>query len=445
MTTTLGEQLKTFVAMRDRIERAPAVTWKTAKDAAIEHALTEITRPAIYMGDFTLGAAFTLRAADGTDLGTLAAPNVAAMRARATQAPFGRGAERVVDTAVRDALEIAADDLTVTFQSPTWFHKQETTLENELLESRAFRPLNARRLVLYKLHLYGPGGHFDEHKDTPHGPGHIMSGILILGSPYDGGALEFAGGGEVRVTRPDPDEKSLRLAAWYTDVPHAVRPVTSGTRVVLQFDLFSTPASDDSDDADASSSSDGESSFDKLTENICKKPFSDLLPPNTTLRPALDAWWQDHDNEPVAFLLRHQYLTRGLWWDTLKGADRALYTALGTAPGITLMLEHMVATRRTPGGDWSPPDRKYAAEWGPMRTGPEYNALNVRLFIGPYVLHERATELAMERSAEHMGNEPMDGKETYLFAALVACKTTKRAADDAADLNPGPAKRARDE
>ena len=77
------------------------------------------------------------------------------IEAAAIQAPFGRGAETVVDTTVRDTLEINPDKFS--FKNPVWteFLQQVTKTVAEGLGFPPTRPLP--RAEIYKLLLYKTG------------------------------------------------------------------------------------------------------------------------------------------------------------------------------------------------------------------------------------------------------------------------------------------------
>lgn len=431
----LTEKLRAYVEMRDVLSTAPRTKWKLATDAHIDRELCAITLPAIYVGTLKYGDEYEIRTKSGMPLGTLLKPNVESLRALAKPAPFGRGTERVLDTKVRDAHEIDAStfDIVKNLTAASWL----PSIEEFILRECALRgfPRCHFRVVLYKLHIYENGGHFGEHKDTPHGPNHFLSGILILGSPFEGGELVLTADSTSITAEKDP---GLRVAAWYTDIPHSVKPVTSGTRVVLQFDVYAhwDKDSETSGNEEEEEKEEEEEYYDPGTvmselgynvwsDGLVRHGVTDEITGNPlkqrgqglpkALHPFIDNW------QPVAFLLRHQYLQSGLNFAHLKGVDRALVLALKADNTLCLALEHVVYSRRIPGGDGVLGEPEYEPEWGPMRVAPhEWSiAADIPLFIGPYVMHERSTELEDRRGAEHTGNEPMDGQERYLFAALV--------------------------
>lgn len=159
--------------------------------------------------------------------------------AAAQVAPFGRGNETVVDTTVRHALQIPAKDLDVSDLPSSIYFKI-----NEELCPPGPGSVNAK---LYKMHIYGPGGHFESHVDTAHSDNHMATLVVVLPINHTGGALQVSHHGVVETFEVVPRPNCIEWCAFYTDCEHKVLPVTSGHRVVLQYDLFydmNTPVED---------------------------------------------------------------------------------------------------------------------------------------------------------------------------------------------------------
>jgi hypothetical protein len=154
--------------------------------------------------------------------------NTAELIAAATPSCFGRGTDTVLDANVRDSLEISADKLKLTWR--TGLSGLEEQLNYYIKELCPNRPVLAR---LYKLVIYQKGGHFDQHRDTVRGDGHIGTVVAILNSEYTGGELEITHGDKTEVvTGP------YNWVAVYGDCLHKINPVTSGTRVSLIYDIY---------------------------------------------------------------------------------------------------------------------------------------------------------------------------------------------------------------
>jgi hypothetical protein len=190
---------------------------------------------------------------------------VAALRAAAERAPFGRDADTVVDPAVRDAWQI--DPVRVHLQG-AWGPEVLDHFTAYALDTLRVPPECMAEARLYKLVVYGPGGHFRRHRDTEKEPG--MFGTLVLQLPVDGGHQ----GGKLRVYPPgdndsddDMEEEACAeerpparraepapfvvdfacesdvcfvSAAFFADCSHTLSRVTAGARVCLVYSLVAT-------------------------------------------------------------------------------------------------------------------------------------------------------------------------------------------------------------
>lgn len=95
-----------------------------------------------------------------------------------------------------------------------------------------------------KINLYGPGGHFKEHIDTPR-DGVVGSLVVRLPYHYDGGRFsirfstsETDGTALARVAEEHSTyKKSISLLAFYCECPHKIDRVTAGLRVTITFYL----------------------------------------------------------------------------------------------------------------------------------------------------------------------------------------------------------------
>ncbi|OJT06393.1 hypothetical protein TRAPUB_2767, partial [Trametes pubescens] len=116
----------------------------------------------------------------------------------------------------------------------------EFTVEDELLRrveniwKEQFLPGCDVRAEPYKIHLYGPGGHFKEHRDTPQKD--LMGTFLLgLGDTTDSGGLKIDG--------QNIQAGSGSWCAFYPDVLHSVTKLSGGYRAVIAFKIFRTSSS----------------------------------------------------------------------------------------------------------------------------------------------------------------------------------------------------------
>ncbi|KXZ45210.1 hypothetical protein GPECTOR_57g500 [Gonium pectorale] len=237
---------------------------------------------------------------------------------------------------------------------------------------------------LHKLNIYGPGGMFKEHVDTPVGEAHFGSLVVALPAAFEGGQLvvrhdrrtaELAlGGGAAttntpKTTEPMPEATAaaeagrgapsiaadlasrgsggsgggggsgvglgplVHYVAFFSDCAHEVLPVSSGYRVTLTYNLIATDVA--------------------ATAKACvvARGARRLLPTVQPLAGGSDPLvaklrelmarptWQP-GGATLGFLLEHKYacsfdeLTRRSFPGILKGGDRLLYAALCDELGL---------------------------------------------------------------------------------------------------------------
>lgn len=169
--------------------------------------------------------------------------------------------------------------------------------------------------VLDKLLVYGPGQFFAPHKDSERSDDMIGTLTVELPSVYTGGAMLVAHGGQRKEFRRTAGSgKELTLLAFYADCTHEARPVKSGWRVVLTYELH----------------------FRR--ESVAKGPVlpSPAIGP---LSASIAAYFDTLVPEPYAravpqkpdrltYLLDHEYTLLSLSWERLKSADRLRANAL---------------------------------------------------------------------------------------------------------------------
>lgn len=153
----------------------------------------------------------------------------------AKKAPFGKGRRTVIDPTVRSAWEIDADQLS--FHHTDW----KKLIEEIVAEVKIGlgMPEVSVKASLYKLLLYETGDFFLPHKDSEKEPG--MFGTLAIGLPssHAGGALavRFDGREAVADFSPTASNYKIPYVAFFADCDHEIKPVTSGYRVVLVYNL----------------------------------------------------------------------------------------------------------------------------------------------------------------------------------------------------------------
>ncbi|MCA1763868.1 MAG: 2OG-Fe(II) oxygenase, partial [Flavobacteriales bacterium] len=225
----------------------------------------------------------------------------------ARQAPFGKGRETIVDTEVRSVHEIDADRLA--FANPEWDRFLAKAIENVKsdlgLEDSTVKP------HLYKLLIYRDGDFFLPHKDSEKEKG--MFGTLIIGLPaqHTGGELviSFDGARKVADFAEANNNHKIKYAAFYADCDHEVKPITSGFRVCLVYNLILEKA--------------GETAAPQLLKDHAHK-----------LADVFSEGEQEKHPDPYLVLLGHQYTPENFSRDALKLDDRSKAEALLQAAEI---------------------------------------------------------------------------------------------------------------
>jgi predicted 2-oxoglutarate/Fe(II)-dependent dioxygenase YbiX len=239
--------------------------------------------------------------------------------AAAQQAPYGRGAETLVDTAVRRTWQIASDRVRIAGkQWPKALDDIVALVANGL---GVGEPVSAE---LYKLLIYDKGSFFVSHRDTEKAPGMFATLVVAVPSQSEGGELIVRHKGrEAKLDLGSDDPSEVVFAAFYADCVHEVLPVTSGCRVTLVFNLIR-----------------------KAKKGAALKPPS--YDNETERAVALLRRWAgaprgESSGTPkkLIYLLEHAYTSAELSFAALKGADAAaagVLTAAAPQAGCDLHL-----------------------------------------------------------------------------------------------------------
>ncbi|KAF4319168.1 hypothetical protein JM18_004667 [Phytophthora kernoviae] len=158
--------------------------------------------------------------------------------AMSKKSPLGRKYEMLVDENVRKGWQLESGR--VEFKNPLWhsgMEKLSTTIANRLGYEGI--PLQC---VLYKLLVYGEGGHFTKHKDTEKEDGMIATLVLQPPSLHKGGDLVVYRDTttEYRHDFGKKDSTAAYLphyAVHYADAEHALENVTKGYRLALVYSI----------------------------------------------------------------------------------------------------------------------------------------------------------------------------------------------------------------
>ncbi|KAI0258970.1 hypothetical protein BC834DRAFT_974667 [Gloeopeniophorella convolvens] len=284
------------------------------------------------------------RAARYIDLANASPEELEQLSQACERATFGRDQEDVMDESYRKARKMDPS----CFSTPLIpDHTQlMDAVRGYLLEgSHATRKIEVE---LYKLNVYGKGSFFKPHVDTPRNERMFGSLVVVFPTPHEGGDLVFSSrnlnwtlSSSQKLT--GAPAHTICYAAFFSDVQHAVRPVTSGHRVTLTYNLYFGDDGPRNDKRGETTPSD----TTLTTAPAPARPPSFVEPPNERrFRKAFQKLLDDPEFLPdggtLGFGLRHAYQVEDDLkhvYSLLKGSDAVAYNVardLGFEPVLYL-------------------------------------------------------------------------------------------------------------
>ena len=202
----------------------------------LQDCLDHVMHPGTFSSSTTTGVYINPGLRIGS-IGTISLPlsvrDAQAIAAICKQSPFGKGDETVVNENVRKTWELDADEFTC--GNPAW----QAYLNQ--LSKQATQNLGvevAASAQTYKLLLYEEGAFFKPHRDTEKLPGMFGTMVVCLPSEHTGGEVQLVHNGKQQsMVTATTSAHDLSALAWYSDVQHEIKPVTSGYRLVLTYHL----------------------------------------------------------------------------------------------------------------------------------------------------------------------------------------------------------------
>jgi predicted 2-oxoglutarate/Fe(II)-dependent dioxygenase YbiX len=270
--------------------------------AKLLDSLRSVERP----GDFCVGGIreVFMPAIDVDGVGRIAFPILPAQAERlvaiAEAAPYGRGEATVVDREVRRTWQV--DSARVRIGGRHWEKTLGELVADVALGLGVSGPLAAD---FYKLLVYDAGSFFVDHRDTEKIPGMFATMVLVLPSTYGGGELVVKHAGrEVALDLHPEDPSEIGFAGLYADCVHEVRPVTTGFRVALVYNL-------------------------RFVDRSRPLKAPDYRDEQARVAEALRSWASAEDAPDKLILpLEHAYTPAELSFGALKGADAGLASVL---------------------------------------------------------------------------------------------------------------------
>src|SRR5262245_29895790 len=209
------------------------------RDMSITEELAKILARVDRSGDFYAVGRTELLAPriEVKGVGPIALPLLAAQAKQlikaATRAPYGRGAETIVDTNVRRTWQIEGSRVAI--GGKHWAQTLAGIVQRAVEGLGVTGPVTA---PLYKLLIYDKGSFFARHRDAEKVPGMFATLVLALPSQSEGGELVVRHKDRAARLELKCDEPSeIAFAAFYADCVHEVLPVTAGCRATLIYNL----------------------------------------------------------------------------------------------------------------------------------------------------------------------------------------------------------------
>ncbi len=216
--------------------------------------------------------------------------------ARASQAPYGRGEDTIVDPKVRRVWQL--DPSQFVLRNAEWIAQVNAIVDAVKQEFGIRQKVKAQ---LYKLLVYQKGSFFAPHRDSEKTPGMFATLVVGLPSRHEGGSLIVEHDGKTKTIDfgGKNAEFKTQYAAFYADCQHKITPVTAGYRVCLVYNLAIAGKKQPSAPRNSSS-------VEKAAQ-LLKELFADT----------------SGNLSRIAIPFKHQYTEAGLDPKQLKGSDRA--------------------------------------------------------------------------------------------------------------------------
>ena len=319
---------------------------------------------------------------------------------RCEQAPFGRGADTLVDTTVRNTKQLGPQSFSL--KNPQW----ETYIEN--ITDTVAKGLGVQENIqveaeLYKLLLYEKGSFFTKHRDSEKTPGMFGTLVVVLPSQFKGGQLVVDHKKKnVEICQEANSAFSTQYTAFYADCRHELKQVTEGHRLCLVYNLV------------------------KKGGPGPRPSFSDESVLLKELRPVVKKWAKEYYGEDkLVIMTEHLYtpagMSEGIGSCKYKGKDALLVDFLERAQefGVDICYEQGTLSYRESGyakdyGDYYSDDY----EW--METTETHLTLtllnNVQLSVtSEEIVPEDYLDNAelIDETFEPTGNEGVNAEREY--------------------------------
>jgi hypothetical protein len=308
------------------------------------------------------------------------------------RAPFGQNEKTIVDTNVRRTWELDANQFKC--QNPAWPAYLKGLVERTVAELGAQGDIDVQP---YKLLIYEKGAFFKRHRDTEKVPGMFGTLVISLPSPHEGGEVHLSHSGEGAIFKTAATSAyDLCALSWYSDVKHEIKPITSGNRLVLTYNLVTH----------------------KTTSSTLKPSAQSLAMDRNTLAKCLRHWLTNYPEEDrFIHVLGHQYTNNSLCLSNLKGNDALIVRYLQQVCSTNDVYVFLASMTRT-----VEPDDEYGESFSDeIALESVFTLEGTQLGSGLRIETEQLTEEQnyserdpdSEDEGEYTGNEGMASTERY--------------------------------
>jgi len=217
-----------------------------------------------------------------------------------SKAPYGKGEATLYNDVVRNTWQLNPEQFRIT--NPKWNQMIGHLLDDKVKSGLGVPSSTPITCTLYKLLLYEEGGHFDFHRDTEKEDKMFGTLVVQLPSVYEGGEIVVQhGNSEVKYDHSQNAWFTPFYFSFYSDCKHCVKPVTSGYRLCLVYNLMYSGVS-----STKPTVVDNKDLLNRISETV---KLWKGTPSMASTMPLL------------VYLLSHKYSKAGLRFDCLKGED----------------------------------------------------------------------------------------------------------------------------
>lgn len=228
---------------------------------------------------------------------------------KAKPAKYGLKEKTFLDSNVRDTWEIAKSNIKIDQKS--WNVTFKPLLET--IGEELGLPHDTRlRAHLHNMLIYEKDQFFKPHQDSEKLDDMVATLVIILPSKHTGGELIVTHHDSKKRLKQTTKEKTLTAIAFYADCHHEVKPIKTGYRVALTYNLT---VDQDRNTKPAALPTEDQAIVENLKEALSAY-FTPVKNEDKNLT-------EQNQSSPttIANLLDHEYTERGLSWQKLKNID----------------------------------------------------------------------------------------------------------------------------